>query len=178
MRAVVQRVSHASVEVDGRSVGAVDAGLLVLIGVEEGDTGADAAYIAEKIAGLRIFNDPEGKMNLSAGDVGGGVLLISQFTLHGDCRTREIGGSTINVALAKHPLSRLDKLFHALINHHHGLTADSIEGDDIHLEYTTANIVRGKRLVLGPGCAVALAEYSEYCEVSPDAQVKETVKVS
>ncbi len=86
MRAVVQRVSEASVEVGGRVVGKVGEGLLVLVGVEEGDTGADAGYIAEKTAGLRIFNDPEGKMNLSVTDVGGGILLISQFTLHGDCR--------------------------------------------------------------------------------------------
>ncbi len=86
MRAVVQRVSEASVEVDGRVVGEVGEGLLVLVGVEEGDTGADADYIAEKTAGLRIFNDAADKMNLSVADVGGGVLLISQFTLHGDCR--------------------------------------------------------------------------------------------
>jgi D-tyrosyl-tRNA(Tyr) deacylase len=86
MRAVVQRVSGASVEVDGRIVGKVGEGLLVLVGVEEGDTAADADYIAEKTAGLRIFNDPDGKMNLSVADVGGGVLLISQFTLHGDSR--------------------------------------------------------------------------------------------
>ena len=86
MRAVVQRVNEASVEVGGRVVGEVGAGLLVLVGVEEGDVSADADYIAEKIAGLRIFNDPDGKMNLSVTDVGGAVLLISQFTLHGDCR--------------------------------------------------------------------------------------------
>jgi D-tyrosyl-tRNA(Tyr) deacylase len=86
MRAVVQRVSGASVEVDGRIVGKVGEGLLVLVGVEEGDTAADADYIAEKTAGLRIFNDLDGKMNLSVADVGGGVLLISQFTLHGDSR--------------------------------------------------------------------------------------------
>ena len=86
MRAVVQRVNEASVEVDGRIVGEVGAGLLVLVGIEDGDTEADADYIAEKTAGLRIFNDDEDKMNLSVADVGGGILLISQFTLHGDCR--------------------------------------------------------------------------------------------
>jgi D-tyrosyl-tRNA(Tyr) deacylase len=86
MRAVVQRVSEASVEVDGCIVGKVGRGLLVLVGVEEGDTEADAGYIAEKAAGLRIFNDSDDKMNLSVADVEGGVLLISQFTLHGDCR--------------------------------------------------------------------------------------------
>ena len=86
MRAVVQRVSRASVEVDGRVVGEVGEGLLVLLGVEEGDKEADADYIADKTASLRIFNDADDKMNLSVSDVGGGVLLISQFTLHGDCR--------------------------------------------------------------------------------------------
>ena len=86
MRAVVQRVSEASVEVDGRIVGKVGEGLLVLVGVEQDDTEADADYIAEKTAGLRIFNDDEDKMNLSVTEVGGAVLLISQFTLHGDCR--------------------------------------------------------------------------------------------
>ena len=86
MRAVVQRVSEASVEVEGAVVGATGPGFLVLLGVEEGDTPADADYLAEKIAGLRVFNDADGKMNLSLGDTGGGVLLISQFTLHGDCR--------------------------------------------------------------------------------------------
>ena len=86
MRAVVQRVSEASVEVDGRIVGEVGKGLLVLVGVEVDDTEADADYIAEKTAGLRIFNDNEDKMNLSVTEVGGSVLLISQFTLHGDCR--------------------------------------------------------------------------------------------
>ena len=86
MRAVVQRVNAASVEVDGRILGEVGKGLLVLVGVEEGDREADADYIADKTAGLRIFNDDEDKMNLSVTDVGGGILLISQFTLHGDCR--------------------------------------------------------------------------------------------
>ena len=86
MRAVVQRVRHASVRVEGEVVGAIGHGLLVLLGVEVSDTAPDAAYLAEKIIGLRIFNDPEGKFNLSLEDVGGAVLLVSQFTLHGDCR--------------------------------------------------------------------------------------------
>jgi len=86
MRAVVQRVNAASVEIDGNIVGEVGQGLLVLLGVEEGDAQADADYIADKTANLRIFNDPEDKMNLSVMDVNGGILLISQFTLHGDCR--------------------------------------------------------------------------------------------
>ena len=86
MRAVVQRVSRASVTVAGEVVGQIGRGFLVLLGVGEGDTAEDAAYLAQKIAGLRIFEDPEGKMNLSLADVGGGMLVISQFTLLGDCR--------------------------------------------------------------------------------------------
>lgn len=86
MRAVVQRVSRAAVRVAGCTVGSVGRGFLVLVGVEEGDGEADAAYVAEKVAGLRVFEDAAGKMNLALADVGGGVLLVSQFTLLGDCR--------------------------------------------------------------------------------------------
>ncbi len=86
MRAVVQRVSRAEVRVGGETVGSVGRGLLVLVGVEAGDGEADAAYVAEKTAGLRVFEDAGGKMNLSVREVGGGVLVVSQFTLLGDCR--------------------------------------------------------------------------------------------
>ena len=86
MRAVIQRVSNASVEVDGQIVGKIDRGLLVLLGVTHADTEAAADYLAEKIAGLRIFEDDGGKMNLSVADVGGAILAVSQFTLHGDAR--------------------------------------------------------------------------------------------
>jgi D-tyrosyl-tRNA(Tyr) deacylase len=86
MRAVVQRVRSASVEVDGRVVGATDGGLLVLLGVEIGDTDEDLAWIVRKVAGLRIFRDEEGRMNLDVAAVGGSLLLVSQFTLLGDCR--------------------------------------------------------------------------------------------
>ena len=86
MRAVVQRVSSADVSVDGAVVGAIGTGHVVFLGVEEDDTEADAAYMAEKVAGLRIFEDSEGKMNLSVKEIGGAVLAISQFTLLGDAR--------------------------------------------------------------------------------------------
>ena len=86
MRCVVQRVAHASVTVNEQKIAAIGAGYLVLVGVEEGDTEADMIYCADKIAGLRIFEDENGKMNLSIEDVGGEVLLVSQFTLLGDAR--------------------------------------------------------------------------------------------
>ncbi len=86
MRAVVQRVSHASVKVDGELTGEIAKGLLVLLGVAQDDSEADADYLAEKICGLRIFEDEAGKMNLGVADVGGAVLAVSQFTLFGDVR--------------------------------------------------------------------------------------------
>ena len=86
MRAVVQRVSRASVKVNGELTGNIGEGLLVLLGVGQDDTDADASYLAEKVAGLRIFEDTEGKMNRSVRDVGGAVLAVSQFTLLGDVR--------------------------------------------------------------------------------------------
>ncbi len=86
MRAVIQRVTRASVKVDGKIAGEVGAGLAVLLGVGKDDTDEDAKYIADKIANMRIFEDDQGKMNLSVLDVGGSVLVVSQFTLFADCR--------------------------------------------------------------------------------------------
>ena len=86
MRAVLQRVTRAKVTVDAKVVGEIGNGLVVLLGIARDDTKLDAAYVAEKITALRIFDDHEGKMNLSVKDVNGGVLIVSQFTLCGDVR--------------------------------------------------------------------------------------------
>src|SRR3954466_4078208 len=86
MRAVVQRVTYAKVEVDGAVVGEIGPGLLVLLGVAKGDTATDADYLGVKVAQLRIFEDDSGKMNRSLAEAGGAMLVVSQFTLYGDCR--------------------------------------------------------------------------------------------
>lgn len=86
MRAVVQRVSRAQVTVDNQIVGRIGRGLLVLLGVAQNDSETDADYLADKICGLRIFEDAGGKMNLAATEVGGAVMVVSQFTLYGDLR--------------------------------------------------------------------------------------------
>jgi D-tyrosyl-tRNA(Tyr) deacylase len=86
VRAVVQRVSSARVKIDGDTVGQIDNGVVVLLGIAPEDANAEATWLAEKVGNLRIFNDAEGKMNLSLLDVGGEALLVSQFTLYGDAR--------------------------------------------------------------------------------------------
>ena len=86
MRAVVQRVSRAKVTIDGEAVGEIGIGLLVLLGVTHSDTGEQANWLAEKVVGLRIFGDAEGKINRDVTEAGGAVLVVSQFTLYGDCR--------------------------------------------------------------------------------------------
>jgi D-tyrosyl-tRNA(Tyr) deacylase len=86
MRAVIQRVSRAEVRVDGESVSSIGPGLAVLVGVADGDSLDDAEVLADKVVGLRVFPDGAGKMNLSAVETGGSVLVVSQFTLHGDLR--------------------------------------------------------------------------------------------
>ncbi|MGB3049673.1 MAG: D-aminoacyl-tRNA deacylase [Polyangiales bacterium] len=86
MRAVVQRVNEASVTVEGERVGGIERGLLVYLGAAQGDEPKDVQYIAEKISGLRVFPNDDGRMSLSVADVGGAVLVVSQFTLFGDVR--------------------------------------------------------------------------------------------
>lgn len=86
MRVVVQRVTYARVEVDARVVGEIGRGMLVLLGVAKGDSAGDADYLATKVSQLRIFADDAGKMNFSVSEAGGAMLVVSQFTLYGDCR--------------------------------------------------------------------------------------------
>ncbi len=102
MRAVLQRVSRASVEVDGTSVGRIERGWLVLLGVAQEDGQADTQWLAEKVLNLRGFEDDHGKMNLSVVDVGGGILVVSQFTLLADCRS---GRRPSFTAAAKPPIA-------------------------------------------------------------------------
>ena len=123
MRAVIQRVNKSSVTVDGETVGKIGPGLMVLIGVEEGDTEKDAEYIAEKTATLRIFEDNQDKMNLSVIDVGGEVLAVSQFTLLADARKGRRPGFT----KAAHP-ETADLLYRKTIDHMKGMGIHVEEG--------------------------------------------------
>ncbi len=110
MRAVIQRVASSRVTVDGRLSGEIERGLMILIGVEEADTDKDAQYIASKVAGLRIFEDENDKMNLSVKDVGGDILAVSQFTLLGDVRK----GKRPNFSAAARP-EEADRLYQSVI---------------------------------------------------------------
>lgn len=109
MRAVVQRVSRAKVAVNDWTTGEIGIGVLVLLGVGQSDTEADATYLAEKVAGLRIFEDPDGKMNRSVIDVGGSVLAVSQFTLYGDVRRGK--RPSFDAAAPPEPARRLYEFF-------------------------------------------------------------------
>jgi len=116
MRAVVQRVSEASVRVAGQEVGRIDHGILILLGVGQKDGPEDAKYMAEKVVHLRIFADDQGKMNRSLLDVGGGLLAVSQFTLWGDCRK----GRRPSFVAAAEP-AKAEELYEAFIDHARGL---------------------------------------------------------
>ena len=116
MRAVIQRVKGSSVAIDGQTVGQCGHGLMVLIGVEAGDTEKDMAYIADKVPNLRIFEDDNGKMNLSLMDMGGQILAISQFTLLGDAR----GGRRPSFIAAARPDTAVP-LYEALVEKWRGL---------------------------------------------------------
>lgn len=121
MRAVVQRVSNSSVTVDEQITGQIGKGLMVLIGVEEGDTEKDAEYIAKKVTALRVFDDAEGVMNLSVQDIGGEILAVSQFTLLGDVRK----GNRPSYFTAARP-EEADRLYRKVI--------DLIKEKGIHVE--------------------------------------------
>ena len=118
MRAVIQRVSRAEVKVEGKITGAIKSGLVVLLGVHNDDSDGDVAWLGDKIIHLRIFDDIEGKMNLSLLDTGGAMLVVSQFTLLGDCRKgrRPSWSHAARPALA-------EKLYHDFISRvrHHGI---------------------------------------------------------
>lgn len=109
MRAVVQRVNRAGVTVAGQITGSIGQGLLVFLGVGEGDTEEDVSYMADKITGLRIFEDAEEKMNLSVLDVGGSILAVSQFTLFGDVRKGK--RPSFSTAARPEPANELYKTF-------------------------------------------------------------------
>ena len=117
MRAVIQRVSRASVTVDGKIVGEIARGFLVLLGVKRGDTNDDAAYLARKIAKLRVFNDDAGKMNLSLEQVDGAVLAVSQFTLY--TNTRDGNRPSFTDAAAPDDGRRLYGTFCELLRNEH-----------------------------------------------------------
>jgi D-tyrosyl-tRNA(Tyr) deacylase len=112
MRAVVQRVKEASVDIESQEVGSIGLGILVLLGVGQDDGPGDAMYMAEKVIHLRIFADEQGKMNRSLLDVGGGLLAVSQFTLWGDCRK----GRRPSFIAAAQP-SKAEELYEAFVQH-------------------------------------------------------------
>lgn len=122
MRAVIQRVAKSRVTVDGQVSGEIQRGLMILIGIEEGDTERDAAYVASKTAGLRIFEDENEKMNLSVKDVGGDILAVSQFTLLGDVRK----GKRPSFSSAARP-EEADQLYQAVIA---GLREDGLHVEE------------------------------------------------
>src|SRR6195256_2184993 len=112
MRVLIQRVTRASVEVEGSIVGEIGSGMLVLLGIEQSDSAADVDYLVNKVIHLRIFDDKQGKMNLSLRETGGSLLVVSQFTLYGDCRKGRRPSFT--QAMAPGPAEALYERFVAL----------------------------------------------------------------
>lgn len=123
MRVVVQRCSRAEVRIDGRTVGQIGQGFMLLVGITENDTKAEAELLAKKIAQLRVFEDPEGKMNLAIRDIGGAILSISQFTLYADCRK----GNRPSFIRAARPeqASPLYDYFNETLHETYGLTVET-----------------------------------------------------
>ena len=123
MRIVVQRCSRAEVRIDSRTVGQIGQGFMLLVGITENDTKAEAELLAKKIAQLRVFEDPEGKMNLAIRDVGGAILSISQFTLYADCRK----GNRPSFIRAARPeqASPLYDYFNETLRETYGLTVET-----------------------------------------------------
>lgn len=123
MRIVVQRCLRAEVRIDGRIVGQIGQGFMLLVGITENDTKAEAELLAKKIAQLRVFEDPEGKMNLAIRDVGGAILSISQFTLYADCRK----GNRPSFIRAARPeqASPLYDYFNETLRETYGLTVET-----------------------------------------------------
>lgn len=132
MRAVIQRVTEASVKVDGKITGEIGKGILIFLGVGEGDTEKDLKYIADKTIGLRIFTDENDKMNLSVQDIGGEILVVSQFTLYGDCRKgkRPSFSSSMEPVAAK----RMYEEFIEYVSEQGIRTAHGIFGADMKVE--------------------------------------------
>lgn len=132
MRAVIQRVTEASVKVDGKITGEIGKGILIFLGVGEGDTEKDLKYIADKTIGLRIFTDENDKMNLSVQDIGGEILVVSQFTLYGDCRKgkRPSFSSSMEPVVAK----RMYEEFIEYVSEQGIRTAHGIFGADMKVE--------------------------------------------
>ncbi len=127
MRILLQRVASARVDVDGRTVGAIDRGLLALVGITHTDGETEAAWMAEKLLAIRLFPDAEGKMNLSLRDVGGGILLVSQFTLYGDLRK----GTRPSFIDAAHP-DHARPFFDSFVERVRTLAADSPAPVSVH----------------------------------------------
>jgi D-aminoacyl-tRNA deacylase len=134
MRAVIQRVSRAEVRIDGRAIGRIARGFVILLGVAKGDSGSDAEFIDDRVAGLRIFADPAGKMNLALAAVSGELLVISQFTLHADTSQRR---PSFTNAAAPEEARILYEYFLSLVRKHGVRVENGVFG--VHMEVELVN---------------------------------------